>query len=334
MAGILTADWAFFDVTNPSRALDFIRDNFRKGFRVIKAVGLCDGKGVTVGKTLKEAEEAIRDCLKRDKFGAAGRQILIEKKLKPRRGLVRGEFSMTVVTDGVDYQILLAAMDHKQVFDGDKGLNGGGSGAISHPDFVTAKVKRQFENDVLKPLLATLNNLKIKFKGVLYFGLMLTDRGPEVLEINVRFGDPECQVIMGMCQQGMGELLYRVATGQSIKDIKVKFHQGRAVYLIQMAEGYPGTVRRKGFQDGDIISGLEQVRPLKDIIFVHAGTTFSEKGRAIRTNGGRVTGIFCRRTGRRARELARQRTLAVVRMVNWPGQFHRTDIGEIGCEAA
>lgn len=282
---------------------------------VVKATGLCAGKGVMVCKTPQEAARAVEECLVKRVFGDAGKTILIEDLL------TGPELSVLALCDGQSFWILDPAQDHKRVGEGDTGPNTGGMGAFSPTPTATPDVLRIVERDVLVPTVDALKRMDIPFRGVLYAGLMLTPAGPKVLEFNTRFGDPETQPIMARLKGDLVELCWATATGQ-LSEVDLSFDRRAACCVVVCSRGYPGN-----YAKGLPIEGLAEAEATEcgadeDVIVFHAGTT--RKDGKIVTNGGRVVCVTAlAETAERASALA---TLAASK-VSFDGAFFRKDIG-------
>ena len=282
---------------------------------VVKATGLCAGKGVVVCKTIDEARRAVEDCLVRKVFGDAGSTILIEELLNGP------EVSVLALCDGQSFWMLDPAQDHKRVGDGDTGPNTGGMGAFSPTPKATPELLRIVERDVLVPTIDALKRMDIPFRGVLYAGMMITPAGPKVLEFNTRFGDPETQPIMARLKGDLVELCWATATGQ-LGEAELSFDPRAACCVVVCAKGYPGNYT-KGLE----ITGLEEAKavdhaPDEEIVIFHAGTA-RKNGRLV-TNGGRVLGVTAlAKTSARASELATKAAACI----KFEGAFFRRDIG-------
>ena len=245
---------------------------------VVKADGLCGGKGVIIAQTLSEALGAI-DLLMEDKiFKQAGERIIIEEKLEGP------EVSVLVITDGTTAIPLLSAQDHKRLLDHDKGPNTGGMGAYAPAPVMTEELSKRVLQDIIKPTLSGLAREGILYKGVLYAGLMLTADGPKVLEFNCRFGDPETQVILPLLASDLVPILDDVVEGRLAQD-RCDWEQGSCVGVVIASGGYPGE-----YQIGKEIKGLETLKGREDILVFHAGT--KQDGDRIVTWGGRVLNVM------------------------------------------
>ncbi len=279
---------------------------------VIKASGLAAGKGVIIAHTREEAIAAARSMLVEGVFGESGREIVIEEYL------VGEEASIMAIVCGEDYFLLPLSQDHKRVGDGDCGPNTGGMGAYAPAAVVTAEGRARLETEIIQPTLAGLTAEGIEYRGVLYIGIMLTDDGPKVLEYNVRFGDPEAQVLLPLLDGDVCRFLYSCANGRMEKHL-LTVKPAAALVVVLAAEGYPGPFRK-----GD---PLELPASLPDGVFLyHAGTRLDSAGRLV-TAGGRVLGVTAL-----AHNLSTAAKLAysVCRQIRWAGVHYRTDIGARG----
>jgi phosphoribosylamine--glycine ligase len=313
-AGVPTARFATFDRLDP--AVAFLRT--LPGPWVVKTDGLAAGKGVTVAATLEEAEADLAAKLSGAAFGDAGRRVVVEE------GLSGPECSLLVLCDGRRVLPLAPAQDYKRVGDGDSGPNTGGMGACSPVPGLTPGLADELVERVVVPLVAVLGRRGIDYRGVLYAGLMLTEAGPKVLEFNVRFGDPEAQVVLPRLDSDPVELLMAVAEGRlgRMAD-QVRFTSDAAVCVVLAAAGYPGTPRT-----GDPISGLgadgQLAAPVPGVTVYHAATARSADGGLV-TAGGRVLGV-----GALGPDLAeaRRRVYRAVEGIGWEGCQLRHDIAE------
>ena len=276
---------------------------------VIKADGLAAGKGVTIAETFADAFDAIEECFE-GAFGAAGAEVVIEAFL------IGTEASCFYVCDGKTALPFGTAQDHKRAFDGDKGPNTGGMGAFSPAVNMTPALETEVMEQMIKPTLAAMAARGMPFIGVLYAGLMLTDEGPQLIEYNARFGDPECQVLMLRLLSDIVPLLLAAAQGK-LAGHAAEWSNESALTVVMAANGYPGTVDR-----GTIIGGVDEAENTGAIVF-HAGTQIS-KGRLL-ANGGRVLNVTAK--GATLKEAMNAAYIAVG-AVEWPGGFNRMDIGE------
>jgi phosphoribosylamine--glycine ligase len=302
---IPTAPAGFFSEVAP--ALDYLRT--RPIPIVVKADGLAAGKGVIVAQTLAEAENAVRSMLEGGKFGASGKQILIEDCMYGE------ETSILVVTSGRDYLILPISQDHKRIGDGDTGPNTGGMGTYSPAEVVTPELLAQIDRDIIHPSVNAIADEGIDFRGTLFIGIMLTPQGPSVLEYNTRFGDPETQVVLPRIENDFLAVLWAAARGE-LAGIKLTIKPDAAICVVIAAKGYP-----ESFKKGDLIT-FPSTLPEQTAI-LHAGTTRDAQG-GIVTNGGRVLGVTS--LAPTLREAA-DRAYAACETIECVSKYYRRDIG-------
>jgi phosphoribosylamine---glycine ligase len=276
---------------------------------VVKADGLAAGKGVVVAKTLREAEDAIA-MMFAGTFGAAGAEVVIEEYLSGR------EISFFALCDGETAIPLATAQDHKRAFDHDEGPNTGGMGAYSPTPFVTSVIHDQIMTRIILPTVAGMKARGMPFRGVLYAGVMLTEQGPKLFEFNVRFGDPECQVLMMRMMSDIVPAFLASCDGQ-LKNFDLRWFPDPAVTVVMAAKGYPGDYRK-----GSRIEGLDAAAKVEGAEIFHAGTT--AKDGAILANGGRVLNICA--SGKTVAQ-AQARAYQAVDLIDWPDGFCRRDIG-------
>ncbi len=276
---------------------------------VIKADGLALGKGVIIAADAKSAAEAIEEMMEEGKFGEAGRRVVIEEFL---RGW---ECSLHALVDGENYQMLATARDHKRAQDGDTGLNTGGMGAFSPAEDWSERLQAQFDDEIMRPLLAGLREKGVSFRGLLFPGLMITDRGAQVLEFNCRFGDPETQAILPRLRSDLIELLEATIDGRLDK-IKIDWDERVAVTVVMASGGYP-----EKYETGKVISGLDEAAELKDVVIFHAGTG-NANGNIV-TSGGRVLALTALGA---TRDEARKRAYDAVAKIHFDGCHYRRDI--------
>jgi phosphoribosylamine--glycine ligase len=276
---------------------------------VVKADGLASGKGVLICANRQEAEVAIDDILVRRAFGQAGEKIVIEEFLEGE------EASFMGLTDGEHVLPLASSQDHKRVFDNDQGPNTGGMGAYSPVPVVTQTIHERIHREILIPLLAGLKNKGIRYRGVVYVGLMITKDGPKVLEFNARFGDPECQPIMMRLKSDLLPLL-EATIDVKLDILQPEWHEEPAVCVVLCAEGYPGS-----YDKSKEIHGLEKLKNWPKGFVFHAGTV-KEKDRWL-TSGGRVLGVTARGNTIAA---AVEEAYRAVSEISWEGMHYRKDI--------
>ncbi|MEM5473750.1 phosphoribosylamine--glycine ligase [Hoeflea sp. AS60] len=275
---------------------------------VIKADGLAAGKGVTVAMTLDEALAAIEDCFE-GAFGEAGAEVVVEEFLGGE------EASFFCLCDGKTALPFGTAQDHKRVGDGDTGPNTGGMGAYSPAPVMTPELIEQTMREIIEPTMRGMAAIGAPFSGVLYAGLMIDETGPRLIEYNVRFGDPECQVLMMRLKDDVLVLLKAAAEGE-LAHVSARWKDDAALTVVMAAEGYPGTPKK-----GTPISGLAQAEANGAKVF-HAGTTLN--GDQLVANGGRVLNV----TGHGADvTTAQAKAYEAVDAIDWPGGFCRRDIG-------
>ncbi|MEN0000695.1 MAG: phosphoribosylamine--glycine ligase [Pseudomonadota bacterium] len=273
---------------------------------VVKADGLAAGKGVTVAMTAEEALAAIDDCFD-GAFGEAGASVVIEAFLQGE------EVSFFCICDGKTALPLTSAQDHKRVGDGDTGPNTGGMGAYSPAPLFTADMQADVMARIIEPTMRAMEEMGAPFKGILYAGLMVTDQGPQLIEYNVRFGDPECQVLMPRLQGDLAALLMAAATG-TLAGQSTHWTDDFALTVVLCAKGYPASPEK-----GSIIGPLDG---LSNVLIFHAGTAL--KDGALIANGGRVLNVVG--TGPTVRD-AQSHAYALAEKVDWPDGFYRKDIG-------
>ena len=302
--GIPTAGYARFSEAEAARA--HVRSTGAPV--VVKADGLAAGKGVTVAMTVDEALAAVDACFD-GAFGGAGSELVVEECLEGE------EASFFCLCDGTTALPFGTAQDHKRVGEGDTGPNTGGMGAYSPAAIMTPETTARVMREIVEPTMRGMAEMGAPFSGVLFAGLMLTSEGPKLIEHNVRFGDPECQVLMMRLKDDLLVLLEAAADGQ-LGHMSVRWRDEAALTVVMAAKGYPGTPEK-----GSVISGLDAAAGDGVEIF-HAGT--AEKDGALVANGGRVLNVTA--IGRTVGE-ARDRAYVAVDRVDWPGGFCRRDIG-------
>ena len=304
-AGVPTAAHGSFTEAEP--ALEFLA-TMSEPF-VIKTDGLAAGKGVLVTDDRAEAEAAIHEYLSGDAFGDAGSTVVIEE------GLVGPEVSLFAICDGTKAVAMAPAQDHKRIFDNDEGPNTGGMGAYTPLPWADPDLTDTIMRECVEPTLAELNRRGIDYRGTLFAGLMLTANGPKMLEYNVRFGDPETQVVLPRIESDLVELLSQAAAGDITST--PTFSDDALVTVVCASEGYPASART-----GDVIGGIDEARSLDGVSVYAAGVKANEDG-ALITGGGRVLNVIGR--GPTMAD-AIERAYAGVAKINWPGMQHRTDI--------
>jgi phosphoribosylamine---glycine ligase len=315
-AGVPTARHGTFPDTDAGAALAFLET--LDGLYVVKTDGLAAGKGVVVTESIAEAREAVGAYLSGSAFGDAGRTVVIEE------GITGPELSLLVVCNGdVDDAVPLApAQDFKRIGVGDSGPNTGGMGAFSPVSIAGSDLVDHMMNDAVLPTLRLLEREGIPYRGVLYAGLMLTADGPKVLEYNVRFGDPECQVVVPRLATDLAVLCHAAAGGEPMP--VVEFHDNACVTVVMASEGYPASPRV-----GDAITGIDAAREIDGVTVFHAGTARAADG-SLRTAGGRVLDVTA--TGPTVAD-ARANAYAAAARITWPGAYYRPDIAEVAAVA-
>lgn len=312
--GIPTADFEVFE--NAEKAFDYCQKKFEKMKGcVIKADGLAAGKGVSVCQTVTEAEDAVRKMMVQKIFGSAGEKILIEEMLEGE------ELSLMAFCDGKSIKLLPPARDYKRVFDGQKGPNTGGMGAMA-PVKISKDILSQIEESVAKPFLRGIQEENLDYRGVIYFGIMLTKKGHYVLEFNIRFGDPETQVVLPLVKTDIIEL-FNAVINQSLEKVNLEIADEFCVSVVCASGGYP-----EKYENHKKISGLspaESPQDLKGDSFVfHAGTM--REGDFFYTNGGRVLNVTAK--GKTLEE-ARKKCYDTVSKISFEGMHYRKDIAKI-----
>ena len=267
---------AYETFTDPDKAIQYLET--AKMPIVLKADGLALGKGVLICNSLKEAKDGVRTLMLDKQFGSAGDEIVIEEFMTGR------EVSVLSFVDGKTIKIMTSAQDHKRAKDGDKGLNTGGMGTFSPSPFYTPEVDAFCRERIYQPTVDAMRAEGREFKGIIFFGLMLTADGPKVLEYNARFGDPETQVVLPRMKNDLAELFEACIDG-TLDQTELEFEDNAAVCVVLASEGYP-----EHYEKGYPVSGLEKFKDADGYYVFHAGTKFDEKGQVV-TNGGRVLGV-------------------------------------------
>ncbi len=296
---------------SPEEALRAIDEDVLGLPVVLKADGLAAGKGAIVARDRDEARQAVRDLMEEKRLGSAGARLVLEEFLPGE------EVSFLVVSDGARAVPLISAQDHKRVFDGDQGPNTGGMGCVSPATNLSVEAHKQIMQEVILPTLAGLSAEGRRFQGVLYAGLMLTERGPKVLEFNARFGDPETQVILPRLRSDLVPVLLGAARGQ-LPEARLEWSKDAATCIVLASRGYPDAA-----QTGHAIEGLETLDGQADVIAFH-GATARRDGRLV-TVGGRVLGITALGP---TLEASIERAYAAAAQVSFEGRHYRRDIGQ------
>ncbi len=304
--GIPTANFEVFD--DPNKAMAYVE---KRGVPiVVKADGLAAGKGVIVCHSLDQARQAIEKIMIEKAFGEAGNRIVIEECLFGE------EASFMVLTDGENILPLPTSQDHKPLLDGDKGPNTGGMGAYSPAPVVTGSLAEEIIETIMRPVIHALAKEGRPYRGVLYGGLMISDRRPYVLEFNCRFGDPEAQPVVMRLKNDLAELLEATLTGR-LAEQKIQLDPRACVCVVMASKGYPGSYKK-----GQVIKGLSKVARMKDVKVFHAGT--ARKDKQFVTAGGRVLGVTA--LGKDIPD-AIKRAYSAVEKISWEGVYYRKDIG-------
>ena len=306
--GIPTAAYEIFD--DAQKALDYLET--AKMPIVLKASGLALGKGVLICNTLEEAKAGVGELMLDKKFGDAGSRIVIEEFMTGR------EVSVLAFADGSHYKLMSSSQDHKRAGDGDTGLNTGGMGTFSPSPFYTEEIDAYCREHIYQRTMDAMAKEGRPFRGVLYFGLMLTQDGPKVLEYNTRFGDPETQVVLPRMKSDIIDVMQACIDG-TLDQIDLEFENNAAVCVVVASGGYPGS-----YEKGKVITGLDAFDGKEGYYCFHAGTSMNEKGETV-TSGGRVLGVTA--LGATLRE-ARANAYEAVKLIHFDGQYMRSDIGK------
>ena len=311
--GIPTAAYETFN--DPEKALAYLET--AKMPIVLKADGLALGKGVLICKDLEEAKAGVRTLMMDKQFGSAGDEIVIEEFMTGR------EVSVLSFVDGKTIRIMTSAQDHKRAKDGDQGLNTGGMGTFSPSPFYTPEVDAFCKEHIYQKTVDAMKAEGREFKGIIFFGLMLTADGPKVLEYNARFGDPETQVVLPRMKNDLVDLFEACIDG-TLDQIDLEFEDNAAVCVVLASAGYPEHYE-KGFE----IRGLENFKDKEGYYVFHAGSKFDDQGRVV-TNGGRVLGVTA--TGTNLKE-ARANAYKATEWIDFDNKYMRHDIGHAIDEA-
>ena len=310
---IPTAAYENFD--DPQKALEYLKT--AKMPIVLKADGLALGKGVLICNTLEEAEAGVKEIMMDKKFGSAGNHMVIEEFMTGR------EVSVLSFVDGKTIKIMSSAQDHKRAKDGDQGLNTGGMGTFSPSPFYTKEVDEFCKKYVFQATVDAMAAEGRTFKGIIFFGLMLTEDGPKVLEYNARFGDPEAQVVLPRMKNDVIDVMEACIDG-TLDQINLQFEDNAAVCVVLASDGYPVSYE-KGFE----IKGLENFENKDGYYCFHAGSKLNEKGKIV-TNGGRVLGVTAK--GATLKE-ARANAYTATEWIDFANKYMRHDIGKAIDEA-
>lgn len=305
--GVPTA--RYIETEQYEKAADFI-DTLTPPI-VVKADGLCAGKGVIIAQTHDEAKESARDMLSGARFGDAGRAIIVEEYLDGY------ELSVFAICDGKDYKVLPAAQDHKRLLDGDKGPNTGGMGAYAPTPLIDERLYRKIDETIIEPTLEGMQKEGMPYEGVLFIGIMVVEGEPKVLEYNVRFGDPECEILMPLIESSVYDLFYKAATGD-LAHLDIEIADKYAVGVVLASKDYP----YKSSMPAEIIIDEVILEELKDRAHISFAGVTKEDGKLFAT-GGRV--LVCVGIGDSIRE-ARDLAYLMSGQVHFAGKKFRTDI--------
>ena len=311
--GIPTAAYETF--TSPEAALAYLET--AKMPIVLKADGLALGKGVLICKDLEEAKAGVKTLMLDKQFGSAGDEIVIEEFMTGR------EVSVLSFVDGKTIKIMTSAQDHKRAKDGDQGLNTGGMGTFSPSPFYTAEVDAFCKEHIYQKTVDAMRAEGREFKGIIFFGLMLTADGPKVLEYNARFGDPETQVVLPRMKNDIVDLFEACIDG-TLDQVDLQFEDNAAVCVVLASDGYP-----EHYEKGFPIHGLEHFKDADGYYVFHAGSKFDAEGQIV-TNGGRVLGVTA--TGKTLKE-ARANAYKATEFITFDNKYMRHDIGKAIDEA-
>lgn len=309
---IPTAEYKVFD--NAEEAIDYIKE--RNEFpTVIKADGLALGKGVIIPENLEDAIAGVKEIMEDKIFGASGNNIVVEEFL------TGPEVSVLAFTDGKCVKPMVSSMDHKRALDGDKGLNTGGMGTVSPNPYYTQEVAKECMDKIFMPTINAMNNEGRTFKGCLYFGLMITPKGPKVIEYNCRFGDPETQVVLPRLKTDIVDI-FEAIDNETLSDLDVEWSDDACACVIMASGGYP-----KSYPKGIEITGLSNGQ-LDGVTVYHAGTKLQDN--KLVTSGGRVLGVTALGD---TLENALKKSYDAVEKIHFEGAHYRRDIGKRALEA-
>ena len=306
---------AYETFTDPEEAIKYL-ETARMPI-VLKADGLALGKGVLICSNLEEAKEGVRTLMLDKQFGSAGDEIVIEEFMTGR------EVSVLSFVDGKTIKIMTSAQDHKRAKDGDQGLNTGGMGTFSPSPFYTSEVDAFCREKIYQPTVDAMRAEGREFKGIIFFGLMLTEDGPKVLEYNARFGDPETQVVLPRMKNDLADLFEACIDG-TLDQVELEFEDNAAVCVVLASDGYP-----EHYEKGYKIDGLDRFDGQDGYYVFHAGSKFDKDGNVV-TNGGRVLGVTAK--GNTLKE-ARENAYRAAEWVEFGNKYMRHDIGKAIDEA-
>lgn len=306
--GIPTAGYEVFDKAEDAVAYIKEQNSYPT---VVKADGLALGKGVLICEDFEQAKDAVHSIMEDKIFGASGNKLVVEEFL------TGPEVSVLSFTDGHCVKPMVSSMDHKRALDGDKGLNTGGMGTVAPNPYYTPAVAQECMEKIFLPTIEAMKAEGRPFKGCLYFGLMLTPKGPKVIEYNCRFGDPETQVVLPLLQTDLMEI-FEAIYAEKLSEIDVTFSDETCTCVVMASGGYP-----QSYPKGIEMQGMDENGQLDGAIIYHAGTKFEDG--VFKTNGGRVLGVTC--LGSDLPE-ALAKSYAAVEKINFEGAHYRRDIGQ------
>ncbi len=284
-----------------------------KGYCVVKADGLAAGKGVFVCETIEQALQASKEMLEENKFGEAGKSILIEERIN---GI---EASVFAVADGDNVTLLGTAQDHKRAYDNDEGPNTGGMGAISPAPALNQTLIKKIKEKIISPTIQGMKSEGMEYEGILYAGIMLTEEGPKVIEFNCRFGDPETQVVLPRLKTDLVEIITR-SVEKDIKDFEIELIEDTAITVVIASKGYPASFKKQ-----IALPSLNKFEKLEDITIYHSGTSINKEQNLV-SNGGRV---LCITSLGENINSCRKKAYEVIENINWDNGFYRKDIGKL-----
>src|SRR6056297_1285257 len=300
---------AYKSFTEAEKAVEYIKE---KGAPiVVKASGLAAGKGVIVAQTEKEAVEAVETIMKDEKFGEAGARVVIEEFLEGE------EATILAFCDGQTIVPMIASQDHKPAYDGGKGPNTGGMGAYAPAPVVNEQIKEKFQAEIMEPTLKALQSEGLDFKGIIYFCLMIKDSKAKILEYNVRFGDPEAQVVLALLKTDLVDIMEAVVE-KKLDQVEIKWSDQKALCVVMASGGYPIE-----YEKGKEITGIKDAESAEDIIVFQAGTRL--EGDKLLTDGGRVLAVTA--LGNSFSEVI-EKAYSGVEKINFEGFHIRNDIGQ------
>ena len=305
--GIPTAKYETFD--DADKAIEYIKAENTTPV-VVKADGLALGKGVIIAQTIDDAVAAVKSIMEDKQFGDSGNSIVIEEFL------TGPEVSVLAFTDGKCVKPMVSSKDHKRAYDNDEGLNTGGMGTVSPNPYYTDALAEECMNTIFLPTIEAMNKEGRTFKGCLYFGLMMTPKGPKVIEYNARFGDPEAQVVLPRLKTDLVDICEAVID-EKLSDLEIEWYDGAAACVVMASGGYPVSYK-KGIE----MFGLDDNGQVDGAIVYHAGTKY-EDGKFF-TNGGRVLGVTAKAP---TLDEALEKAYAAVKKISFDGAHYRTDIG-------